>query len=333
VVTLDFWIEAVVKVLFVFLVVLTAVAYMVLLERRVLAFIQARIGPNRVGYQGLLQPAADALKLMTKETVVPEAADRTLFLFAPIFGLVPALTTFSVIPFGDSITLFGREVALHITDVNVAVLFVLAMSSIGVYGIFLGGWSSNNKYALVGGLRSSAQMISYELTLGLVVVSVVVLSGSFSLVDIVNAQRGTWFIAYQPLGFLLFLVASMAEINRIPFDLPEAETELVAGFHTEYSGMRFAMYFLGEYANLMTVTALTTLLFLGGWLVPWPSPAWAAPLWFVGKMMILILFMMWTRGTLPRFRFDQLMQFGWKVLLPLALFNILATGLIVALLS
>jgi NADH-quinone oxidoreductase subunit H len=333
VVTLDFWIEAVVKVLFVFLVVLTAVAYMVLLERRVLAFIQVRLGPNRVGYQGLLQPAADALKLMTKETVVPDAADKILFLFAPVFGLVPALVTFSVIPFGDSIHIFGRDVALHITDINVAVLFILAMSSIGVYGIFLGGWSSNNKYALMGGLRSSAQMISYELTLGLVVVSVVILSGSFSLVDIVNAQKHLWFVVYQPLGFVLFVIASMAEINRIPFDLPEAETELVAGFHTEYSGMRFAMYFLGEYANLMTVTALATLLFLGGWQVPWPSPAWMAPLWFVGKMLVLILFMMWTRGTLPRFRFDQLMQFGWKVLLPLALFNIVATGLVVALLS
>jgi NADH-quinone oxidoreductase subunit H len=333
VVTLDFWIEAVVKVLFVFLVVLTAVAYMVLLERRLLAFIQVRLGPNRVGYQGLLQPAADALKLMTKETVVPDAADKILFLFAPVFGLVPALVSFSVIPFGDSINLFGRDVALHITDINVAVLFILAMSSIGVYGIFLGGWSSNNKYALMGGLRSSAQMISYELTLGLVVVSVVILSGSFSLVDIVNGQEHLWYIVYQPLGFVLFVVASMAEINRIPFDLPEAETELVAGFHTEYSGMRFAMYFLGEYANLMTVTALATLLFLGGWQVPWPSPAWTAPLWFVGKMMMLILFMMWTRGTLPRFRFDQLMQFGWKVLLPLALFNIVATALVVALLS
>jgi NADH-quinone oxidoreductase subunit H len=332
-VTLEFWIETVVKVLFVFLVVLTAVAYMVLLERRVLAFIQVRLGPNRVGYQGLLQPAADALKLMTKETVIPDAADKILFLFAPVFGLVPALVTFSVIPFGDSITLFGRDIPLHITDINVAVLFILAMSSLGVYGIFLGGWSSNNKYALMGGLRSSAQMISYELTLGLVVVAVVILSGSFSLVDIVNAQRNLWFVVYQPLGFVLFFVASMAEINRIPFDLPEAETELVAGFHTEYSGMRFAMYFLGEYANLMTVTALSTLLFLGGWLVPWPSPSWMAPLWFVGKMMVLILFMMWTRGTLPRLRFDQLMQFGWKVLLPLALFNILATGLVVALLS
>jgi len=332
-VSLDFWIEAVVKVILVFLVVLTAVAYMVLLERRVLAHIQSRIGPNRVGPQGLLQPAADAVKLMTKETIIPEAASRRLFLMAPVFTMVPALAAFAVIPFGDSITLFGREIQLHIADVNIAVLYILAWSSIGVYGIFLGGWASNNKYALMGGLRSSAQMISYELTIGLVVVAVVLQSGSFSLVDTVNAQKPLWFVLTQPLGFFLFVIASMAEINRTPFDLPEAETELVAGFHTEYSGMRFAMYFLGEYANLMTVTALATLLFLGGWNMPFPSPAWMAPLWFVGKMMALILFMMWTRGTLPRFRFDQLMQFGWKVLLPLSLVNILVTALIVVIRS
>jgi NADH-quinone oxidoreductase subunit H len=331
VVTLDWWVEVVVKAVVVFLVVLTAVAYMVLIERRVLAHIQSRIGPNRVGPQGIFQPAADALKLMTKETVIPEAADRMLFLFAPIFSLVPALLTFAVIPFGDSIHLFGRDIPLHITDINVALLFVLALSSIGVYGIFLGGWSSNNKYALMGGLRSSAQMISYELTLGLVVVSVVILTGSFSLVDIVNAQRHLPLLVYQPVGFILFVIGSMAEINRIPFDLPEAEPELVAGYHTEYSGMRFAMYFLGEYANLITVTAMTTLLFLGGWVVPWPAPAWTAPIWFAVKMGILIFFMMWTRGTLPRFRFDQLMRFGWKVMLPLALLNIFATALFLAL--
>ncbi len=328
---LAWWIEVVVKAVVVFLVVLTAVAYMVFIERRVLAHMQSRVGPNRVGPQGIFQPAADALKLMTKETVIPEAADRLLFLIAPVFSLVPALLTFAVIPFGDSVTLFGRQVPLHITDINVAVLFVLALSSIGVYGIFLGGWSSNNKYALMGGLRSSAQMISYELTLGLVVVSVVMVAGSFSLVDIVTAQKHIPFVLYQPLGFILFVIGSMAEINRIPFDLPEAEPELVAGYHTEYSGMRFAMYFLGEYANLITVTAIATLLFLGGWHVPWPSPAWMAPIWFAAKMAVLIFFMVWTRGTLPRLRFDQLMRFGWKVMLPLALFNIFATALFLAL--
>jgi NADH-quinone oxidoreductase subunit H len=302
-------------------------------ERRFVAGIQSRIGPNRVGPQGLFQPWADALKLMTKETVQPTSADRTLFLFAPVLTLVPALVAFSVIPFGESISLFGREVRLHITDVNVAALFLLALSSIGVYGVFLGGWASNNKYALMGSLRAASQMISYELTMGLVLVAVVILSGTFSLVRIVEAQQNLWFIVYQPVGFVLFGIAALAELNRIPFDLPEAEPELVAGYHTEYSGMRFALYFLGEYANLIAMSALITLLFLGGWLVPWPSPGWLAPLWFVVKMFALILFIMWTRGTLPRFRFDQLMRIGWKVLLPLALANILVTALVVALID
>jgi len=332
-VTLDWWIEVLVKMVVVFLVVLTAVAYMTLIERRVIAAIQARIGPNRVGPQGLFQPAADALKLMTKETVIPAAADRTLFLLAPVLSLVPPIVAFAVIPFGDSITLFGRTVPLHITDVNVAILFILSLSSIGVYGVFLGGWASNNKYALLGSLRASAQMISYELTLGLCVVAVVLIAGSFSLVEIVGNQRTIPYVVYQPVGFLLFLVAAMAELNRVPFDLPEAEPELVAGYHTEYSGMRFAMYFLGEYAALLGMTAVITLLFLGGWHVWWPSPAWLAPLWFVAKIMALILFMMWTRGTLPRFRFDQLMRFGWKVLLPAALANVFVTALVIALLG
>lgn len=331
--SVDFFIEAVVKCLVVFLVLLTAVAYLVFIERRVLAHIQSRIGPNRVGPQGLFQPAADALKLMTKETVIPEAADRILFLVAPVVSLVPALLTFAVIPVGATVDLFGREVALRITDINVALLFLLALSSIGVYGIFLGGWSSNNKYALLGGIRSSAQMISYELSMGMSVIGVIMLAGSFSLVDIVNAQSTVPFIVYQPLGFVLFSIAAMAEINRTPFDLPEAEPELVAGYHTEYSGMRFAMYFLGEYANLITVCAIGTVLFLGGWLVPWPSPAWMAPLWMVGKMGILIFLAIWTRGTLPRFRFDQLMTFGWKVMLPAALVNIFLTAVVMAFLN
>ena len=331
--TLGWWIEIAVKVVLVFFVVLTGVAYISFAERRILAHIQSRIGPNRVGPQGLLQPAADALKLMTKETILPEAADKILFLFGPVFALVPAILAFSVIPFGESITLFGREIALHVTDVNVAVLFILALSSIGVYGIFLSAWASNNKYSLVGGLRSSAQMISYELTMGLVIVAVVMLSGAFSLVEIVHAQAKVPFILYQPIGFVLFMIGALAEINRTPFDLPEAEAELVAGFHTEYSGMRFAIFALSEYANLMTVTSLATLMFLGGWLVPWPSPAWMAPIWFTLKVFVLIFFMMWTRGTLPRFRFDQLMLFGWKVLLPLALANIVITGLVLALLE
>jgi NADH-quinone oxidoreductase subunit H len=327
-VTLDWWIEVLVKAVVLFVIVLTCVAYLVLLERRVLAFMQSRVGPNRVGPQGLLQPAADALKLMTKETVIPEAADKRLFLVAPIFSLVPPLLVFSVIPIGEHITLFGREIAFHLTDINVGILFVLAMSSIGVYGIFLGAWSSNNKWSLMGGLRASAQMISYELTLGLCVVAVVMFSGTFSLVGIVNSQQGLWNMVLQPLGFVLFFIAAMAELNRIPFDLPEAEPELVGGYHTEYSGMRFAMYFLGEYAAMIGMCAVIVLLYLGGWHVPWGGPAWLSPLWFGIKLFILIFFMIWTRGTLPRFRFDQLMRFGWKFLLPLALVNIIYTALL-----
>jgi NADH-quinone oxidoreductase subunit H len=247
--------------------------------------------------------------------------------------MIPGLVAFSVIPFGDSIHVFGRDVSLQITDVNVAVIFILALSSIGVYGAFLGGWSSNNKYALMGGLRSSSQMISYELTLGLVVVAVVVLSSSFSLREIVEAQQGLWFIVLQPLGFVLFVIGTLAELNRVPFDLPEAEPELVAGYHSEYSGMRFAMYMLGEYVGVFTMSSVAVLLFLGGWLVPWPSPVWMGPVWFAAKLMILVFFMMWTRGTLPRFRFDQLMTFGWKFLLPLALANLVVTAGVVALLE
>lgn len=330
--SLELWIEVLVKCVLAFVVVLTIVAYLVLIERRVLAHMQSRVGPTRVGPQGLFQPAADALKLMTKETVVPEQADRLLFLFAPVISLVPALMTFAVIPVGDTIRVFGRDVALHITDINVGLLYLLALSSIGVYGLFLGAWSSNNKYSLMGGIRSSAQMISYELAMGLAIIGVVMLSGSFSLVDIVKSQTSMWNVVYQPVGFVLFCIAALAEINRTPFDLPEAEPELVGGYHTEYSGMRFAMYFLGEYANLLTVTCIATLLFLGGWLVPWSSPAWMGPIWFAMKVAVLIFAAIWTRGTLPRFRFDQLMRFGWKVMLPVALANIFVTGLVVALL-
>jgi NADH-quinone oxidoreductase subunit H len=333
VVSLEWWIEIAVKILVVFLLLLTAVAYTVLLERRVLAHIQSRIGPNRVGPQGLLQPVADALKLMSKETVVPHAADRVMFLLAPVFAMVPGLVAFSVIPFGESLHILGRDVTLQITDVNVAALLILALSSIGVYGAFLGGWSSNNKFALMGALRSSSQMISYEVTMGLVVVTVVLLASSFSLRQIVEAQREYWFILLQPVGFALFIVAALAELNRTPFDLPEAEPELVAGYHSEYSGMRFAMYMLGEYVGVFTMTSLAVLLFLGGWLVPWPSPVWMGPVWFAVKVMIIVFFMMWTRGTLPRFRYDQLMKFGWKFMLPLALANLVVTALVVVLLE
>jgi len=264
---------------------------------------------------------------MFKEDIIPEAADRTIYLLAPTLALIPAFISFAVIPFGDRVQLLGRTIDMVITDVNVGLLYVFGVASLGIYGIVLGGWASNNKYALLGGLRSAAQMISYELSLGLSVVGVVMLSQSLSLVQIVNAQSGVWFIVFQPIGFLIFLICAIAETNRAPFDLPEAETELVAGFHVEYSSMKFAMYFMAEYANMMTVAAMATTLFLGGWRGPFLPPV----VWFLVKLYLIIFLFIWLRATLPRFRYDQLMRFGWKVLLPLALANIIITAAFVAL--
>ncbi len=320
---------------------LLAVAYMTWLERKVIADIQVRIGPDRVGPFGLLQPIADGIKLMLKEDLIPAHVDRVIYLLAPSLSIIPALIAFSVIPFGSSTTLFGllaHPVSLRITDIDVGILFVFGVSSLGVYGIVLAGWSSNNKYSLLGGLRSSAQMISYELSMGLSVVGVVLLAGSLSLVDIVGAQQGTfwllgilpipnWFVFWQPLGFLLFFTCALAETNRAPFDLPEAETELVAGFHTEYSSMKFAMFFMAEYANMITASAVATTLFLGGWL----GPVAPSPVWFLGKVFVLLFVFIWFRATLPRFRYDQLMYFGWKRLLPLALLNVGVTAVSAAL--
>jgi NADH-quinone oxidoreductase subunit H len=320
---------------------LLAVAYMTWLERKVIADIQVRIGPDRVGPFGLLQPIADGIKLMLKEDLIPAHVDRVIYLLAPSLSIIPALIAFSVIPFGSSTTLFGllaHPVTLRITDIDVGILFVFGVSSLGVYGIVLAGWASNNKYSLLGGLRSSAQMISYELSMGLSVVGVVLLAGSLSLVDIVGAQQGTfwllgilpipnWFVFWQPLGFLLFFTCALAETNRAPFDLPEAETELVAGFHTEYSSMKFAMFFMAEYANMITASAVATTLFLGGWL----GPVAPSPVWFLGKVFVLLFVFIWFRATLPRFRYDQLMYFGWKRLLPLALLNVGVTAVSAAL--
>jgi NADH-quinone oxidoreductase subunit H len=319
----------VIKCVTFFLIVVTAVAYVVLVERRVVALIQSRIGPERVGFQGLLQPLADALKLISKETIFPRDADKFLYLLGPIAAAAPAFLAYAVIPVGEPITLFGQEIPLYLTDLNVAVLFLLAVSSLNIYGVFLAGWSSNNKFSLYGGLRASAQMISYELGMGLAVMGVIMLSGSFSLVDIVHAQAKIPYLVLQPVGYIMFLICALAEINRTPFDLPEAESELVAGYHTEYSGMRFGLFFLGEYANLITVSSVATLLFWGGW--NGPGPVWLGPLWFALKVFCHVFFMIWTRGTLPRFRYDQLMAFGWKVLLPVGLLNILITGLVLAL--
>jgi NADH-quinone oxidoreductase subunit H len=322
-----FFVIMVAKIVVVFGLMLLSVAYLTWLERKVIGDIQVRLGPMRVGPHGLLQPIADGIKLMFKEDIVPQAADRTIYLLAPTLALIPAFISFAVIPFGDRIRLFGRTIDLVITDVNVGLLYVFGVASLGIYGIVLGGWASNNKYALLGGLRSAAQMISYELSLGLSVVGVLMLSQSLSLVQIVNAQSTAWFILFQPIGFLIFLICAIAEINRAPFDLPEAETELVAGFHVEYSSMKFAMYFMAEYANMITVAAMATTLFLGGWRGPFLPPV----VWFLIKLYLFIFLFIWLRATLPRFRYDQLMRFGWKVLLPVALANIMITAAFVAL--
>lgn len=322
-----FFVIMVAKIAVVFGLMLLSVAYLTWLERKVIGDIQVRLGPMRVGPHGLLQPIADGIKLMFKEDIVPQAADRTIYLLAPTLALIPSFISFAVIPFGDRIRLFGRTIDMVITDVNVGLLYVFGVASLGIYGIVLGGWASNNKYALLGGLRSAAQMISYELSLGLSVVGVLMLSQSLSLVQIVNAQSGAWFIVFQPIGFLIFLICAIAEINRAPFDLPEAETELVAGFHVEYSSMKFAMYFMAEYANMITVAAMATTLFLGGWRGPFLPPV----VWFLIKLYLFIFLFIWLRATLPRFRYDQLMRFGWKVLLPVALANIMITAAFVAL--
>ncbi|MFQ5990065.1 MAG: NADH-quinone oxidoreductase subunit NuoH [Candidatus Methylomirabilales bacterium] len=299
---------------------LLGVAYLTWLERKVIGDIQVRYGPSRVGPFGLLQPIADGIKLLFKEDLVPANADRLIFFLAPAVSFIPALVVFAVIPFGPSFV---------ITDVNVGLLYVFAMASLGVYGIVLAGWASNSKYSLLGGLRSSAQMVSYELGLGLSVLGVVMMTGSLSLVDIVEAQNGTWFgilprwnVFPQFLGFVIFLVSSNAELNRAPFDLPEAETELVAGFHTEYSSMKFALFFLAEYAHMIAASALATTLFLGGWQGPLLPPV----IWFFLKVFGFLFLFIWLRATLPRFRYDQLMGFGWKILLPLALANVMFTA-------
>ena len=325
-----------VKVLVVFAATLLTVLLMIYSERRVSAFMQGRLGPNRVGPQGLLQPIADGIKFLMKEDIIPAGVDKPIFILAPAILLIPALMTFAVIPFGSDIILFGRQIPLQVADVNVGILYVLALTSIGVYGIVLAGWSSNNKYSLLGGLRSSAQLISYELAMGLAVVSIILLSGSLKLNDIVADQQGyyfSWNIFKHPLAFIIFLVAVYAETNRLPFDLSEAEQELVGGYHTEYSSMKFAMFFMAEYANMVTAAALTVTLFFGGWDFPLVDEAslgiWGvvlSVLSFILKMGFFLFLFIWVRWTFPRFRYDQLMKLGWKVLMPLALFNIFITA-------
>ena len=310
------------KVGLVLFVILTLAAYLVFAERRLLAWIQDRKGPNRVGPFGLLQPLADLIKLLTKEDFLPPAGDTWLFYLAPAMAAIPAMLTFAIVPFGAPFRLFGRELALQVADLNVGLLLFTALSSIAVYGVALGGWASNSKYALLGSLRGLAQLISYELSMGLSLVPAVMLARSFRLSDIVASQEGCWFIVYQPLAFVIFLVSILAECKRIPFDLPEAEGELVAGFHTEYSGMRFGLFFVGEYINIIVLGGLAATFFLGGW----HGPLLPGIVWFWGKTLAFAFFFIWVRGTLPRLRYDQLMHLGWKVLTPLALVNILATA-------
>ena len=313
-------------------------AFMVWMERKVCAYIQDREGPNRVGPEGLMQPFADVIKLLFKEELRPKAADTLLFTIAPIISAVAAFAAFAVIPFGTETTLFGllnEPLRLQVADVNVAILVIFAIASMSVYGIVLAGWSSNSKYSLLGGLRSSAQMISYELSYGLSLAAVVMLAGSLSLREIVTNQSGYWFhviprwyIFLQPLGFLIYMTAGVAETNRAPFDFPEAEQELVAGYHTEYSSMSFALFFLAEYINMVTVSAVATSLFLGGWLGPF-LPGWLSWIWFLVKVLALLFFYVWMRWTLPRYRYDQLMEFGWKWLLPIAVLNLIVTAALV----
>jgi NADH-quinone oxidoreductase subunit H len=322
-------------VLAVFAMLLLSAAVMVYSERKVAAFIQQRYGPYLVGPSGLLQPIADVIKLMFKEPLRPVAADKVIFMLAPILSATAAFAAFAVVPFGAETTVFGlieAPIKLQVADVNVAVLVIFAITSISVYGIVLAGWSSNSKYSLLGALRSASQMISYELSYGLSLASVLVLAGSLSLTDIVNAQQGAWlgfiprwFVFVQPLGFIIFMIAGVAETNRAPFDFPEAEQELVAGYHTEYSSTAFMMFFLAEYINMVTAAAVAANLFLGGWHGPF-LPEYLGWIWFLVKIGAILFFYIWMRWTLPRLRYDQLMQFGWKVLLPLAALNLIVTA-------
>ena len=313
-----------VKLGVIFGVILTLAAYLVLAERKLLARMQLRYGPNRVGPFGLMQPLADLIKLLTKEDFLPATADKWLFLVAPGLSAVTALLTFAVVPFGPPLELFGKTLPLVVIDLNVGVLYFLGLSSLAVYGIALGGWASNSKYALLGSIRGLSQLISYELSMGLAIVPVVMMARSFSLTEIVLAQEKVPYVLLNPVAFLIFLVSVLAESKRIPFDLPEAENELVAGFHTEYSGMRFGLFFVGEYINLIILGSMVTVFFLGGWYGPWLPGV----VWFSIKVLAVCGFFIWVRGSMPRLRYDQLMHFGWKILLPISLLNVLVTGAI-----
>jgi len=322
------WLEWVLKGFVLCLILLTGFAYLTLYERRALAKIQVRIGPNRAGPQGLLQPIADAVKLIFKEELTPGKVYKTVFILAPVLTVVPSLIIAAVIPLGPSFTMFGREITLYIADLNVGILYIASIASIAIYGIVLAGWASNNKYAMLGGIRSSAQMISYELSLGLCLVIAILLGNSMNMNEIVDAQRGMWFAVIQPSGALVFLIVTLAEVNRAPFDMPEAEQELTAGYHAEYSGMKFALFFMAEYQKMIVISMIAATLFFGGYREFWFLEGTIFSVdrfWFLGpiylflKVVVLLFFMIWIRATWPRIRYDRLMAFGWKVLLPLAL--------------
>ncbi len=332
------WVEWIIKAFIMILILLTGFAYLTLYERRALARIQTRIGPNRAGPQGLLQPIADAVKLIFKEELTPGKADKVLFVVAPVMTVVPAMILAAVIPLGTEFTLpiFNRTVTLHVADINVGVLYLTAIASVSVYGIVLAGWASNNKYAMLGGMRSTAQMISYELALGMCFVVAILLGNSMSLVDIVEAQKNMWFAVLQPVGALVFMITTLAEVNRAPFDMPEAEQELAAGYHSEYSGMKFALFFMAEYEKMIVISMIAATLYFGGYREFWflkdtflsvDHNWWLGPLYLLAKVVVLLFFMIWVRATWPRIRYDRLMTFGWKVLLPLSIAVVVITAL------
>ena len=338
-----------IQILVVLAIIALIVAYLTLLERKILAFIQVRLSPRRVGPHGILQPIADSVKLLLKEDIIPDRADRLLFTLAPIISTIAAFTALAVIPFaGGSIQVFGYTVHPWIADVNVGVVFLLAISSLGVYGVMLGGWASNSKYPVLGSLRGAAQMVSYEVPFGFSIIGVLMLSGTASMVGIVEAQREAhvWYFVPQIVGLFLFFVSGVAETNRLPFDLPEAESELVGGFHTEYSGMKWALFFLAEYTAMIIIAGIVVTLFFGGWMRPFPnvealswlnfgldriSPVLSGALWFGIKCFFVIFLYLWLRGTFPRYRYDQLMKLNWYWMIPLSIANVVVTGLVVLL--
>jgi NADH-quinone oxidoreductase subunit H len=337
---LDFAIDNIliplIKIALILAIVPGYVAVITLAERKIIAWMQVRLGPMRVGPWGVLQMVADPIKLLLKEDIVPALADKWVFTLAPVICLIPAFIVLAVIPIGPTFHIFGREVTMYVTDLNIGVLYVLAISSVGVLGIILAGWASNSKYPLLGALRSAAQMVSYEVALGFSILGVLMLSGTLSLPKIVEAQAHSgYYVFLQPVAFILFFICGVAETNRAPFDLPEAESELVAGFHTEYSGFRFSLFFLAEYANMLTVAAMAVTLFLGGWLRPFPTIPQLAFLdiipgvvWFIGKVIVFLYFYLWFRASWPRYRYDQLMKVGWNYLLPIALANLIVTAIV-----